>query len=84
MRHTLIPLAFGLGASASEALQQTWQECTFKVDSPNIGNTRLASEFVETNFLLLPETGILTDSLGRSCGWGPDHKIVCHKDKTRK
>ena len=81
MRYNLVPLAFGLGASA---LTQNLQECTFVLDNSNVGNSRLAGEFQETNYLLNPDTGTLTDSLGRICAWDDQHKINCYHGNRRK
>lgn len=62
MRQGLIPLAFGLGASGS-ALQNQWQECRFELNTQDVGNTRLASQFQSTTYLLDRTTGTLKDSL---------------------
>jgi len=78
MRHNLISLALGLGVSA-RAVQDQWQECKFEVDSQNVGNARLASEFQTTTFILDAAAGTLNDAQGRVCSWDRQHKIDCQE-----
>lgn len=78
MRHTFIPLAFGLGASATALQQQRYAECTLGVDTQDVGNARLVSSFEATSLVLEPESGILTDTKGRSCAWDKAGKLDCN------
>jgi len=81
MRQGLIPLAFGLGVSAS-TLENVWYECKFNLISEDVGNARLASEFQAQGFLLESISGTLKNTKGHGCDWDSHHKIECQEGHT--
>jgi hypothetical protein len=95
MRHALIPLALGLGVSAS-SLQKRWHECKFELNAQGgangcigqigDGQCRIGSKYPPATFTLDKHSGILKDSKGRGCIiTGSSHQqIQCDDGKTGK